>query len=104
VLGLLVERDQRLRELVEVLVLAALHVQVGEREAGSATGRVERLPEPGKLMAKRVPARRVEAGSVPEHLADLLVLPGGHELEHVQLRDDVADAEGGSVEKTKGAR
>ena len=101
-LSLLVELDQRLGELIQVLVLAALDVHVGERQASSAPGGVERLPEPRELVAERVPARRVEPGAVPEHLADLLVLPRRHVLEHVQLLDHVADAEGAAIEKTKG--
>ena len=36
--------------------------------------------------------RRVEAGAVPEHAADLLVLPRRHQLEVLEEADDVPDA------------
>src|SRR5919206_5344732 len=44
----LVPLRERLGELVEVLELAAAHVQVEEREPGLAAERVERLPETGR--------------------------------------------------------
>ena len=101
-LRLLVELDQRLGEPVEILVLTAPHVDIGERETGTSPRCMEGVAESRELVAECVPARRVEARAVPEHLADLLVLPGRHVLEHVQLRDDVADAERRALEQTKG--
>jgi len=103
VLCLLVELDQRLREAVEVLVLASLDVDVGDGEPGSTPRRMEGLPETWKNVAQRVPAGRVEPRAVAEHFANLLVLPRGHVLEHVQLPDHEANAERRALEKTKGA-
>ena len=102
-LGLLVELHERLRELVELLVLAPLDVELREREARLAASGVEGLAESREDPAQLGPPRRVEAGAVPEHLPDLLVLPGRHVLEHLELRDQEANAEDRAPEKTKGA-
>ena len=102
-LGLLVELHERLRELVQLLVLAPLDVELREREARLAASGVEGLAEPREDPAQLGPPRRVEAGAVPEHLPDLLVLPGRHVLEHLELRDQEANAEDRAPEKTKGA-
>ena len=48
-------------------------------------------PSAGRRGARA--SRRVEAAAVAEHLADLLVLPRRHMLEHVQLLGGVAKAE-----------
>src|SRR4029453_13654891 len=85
-----------------MLVLAALHVDVREREPGLAPRSVEGLTEPREHAPQLVPARRVEPGSVPEHLADLLVLPRRHVLEHLELTTDEPNAEDRPPQKTKG--
>jgi hypothetical protein len=74
-LCLLVQPDEGLRELVELLVVAALDVELHEREPGSAPRGVERLTQAWEDATQLVPARRVEARPVSEYLANLLVLP-----------------------------
>src|SRR5262245_57702128 len=102
-LGLLVELEERLRKLVQILVIASLDVELQDREARLAALHVERLPEPREDPPQLVPAGRVEPGPVAEHLADLLVLPGRHVLEHLELRDEKADAEGRAPQQPQGA-
>ncbi len=102
-LGLLVELDQRLGELVEMLVVAPLDVEVPEGESGRAAGGVERLSQSREDASELVPPGRVEPRPVPEHLANLLVLPRGHVLEHLELWNQEADAEGRALQETKGA-
>src|SRR5438093_4895953 len=68
----LVPLDQRLGELVELLVLAPVHVDVGDREIESGQPVVERLAEPRRHAPDLPEAGRVEAGAVTAHPADLL--------------------------------
>ena len=102
-LRLLVELHERLRQLVQLLVVPPLHVKVRQGQARVATRLVEGLAEPREDPAELRPAGRVEAGAVSEHLADLLVLPRRHVLEHLELRDEEADAQDRAAQKTKGA-
>ena len=71
---------------------ATLHVELGERQTDVAATRVEGLAEPGQLRPERAPPGGVEPAPVPEHLPDLLVLPGRELLEHVELIDPEAKA------------
>src|SRR5205823_13885891 len=79
-------------ELVELLVLAAAGVDLDQREAALAAQLRERLPELRRDAPHLAEARRVEAGAVPQHLADLVVLPRRHLLEVVEERRDVLHA------------
>ncbi len=74
-------------------MVATLHVELGERETGVPPRRVKRLAKAREHAPQLVPAGGVEARAVPQHLADLLVLPGRHVLEHLELRDEEAHAE-----------
>ena len=100
----LVPLDQRLGELVELLVLAALDVHVARARARLLAERVERLAERGRDAADLAPAGRVEAAAVAEHLADLLVLPRRHLLEHVELRRRVLQAQGAAAQQSQRRR
>src|SRR3970282_978001 len=64
---------------------------------------MESLAQARKHTAELVPPGGVEARPVPEHSSDLLVLPRRHVLEHLELRNEEADAERRAPEKTKGA-
>jgi hypothetical protein len=84
----LVPLDQRLGELVELLVVTTLLVELDEAEPPLATDFVEGLAEVGRHLADAPEPGRVEAAAVPEHRSDpARVLPGGHLLEHVHQRD-----------------
>src|SRR3954453_11698068 len=89
----LVPRDQQLRELVELLVVAALDIDVDDGQAGRTELRREGLAELRRDAPDLAEAGRGEAAAVAEDLPDLLVFPRGHLLEHVELPDDVVDAE-----------
>src|SRR5581483_8143772 len=96
----LVELGQRLGELVEVLAVAALPVDVCEREPGVPAQGVERLAELRRRVPDAVPARGVEAAAVPEHRPDVgRVLPRGHQLEHVEGLRDEAETEGRAAQE-----
>src|SRR5262249_20564250 len=88
-----VELHQRLRELGEVLVPTPLDVDVDQGETGALTLLLERLTQERQDPAQLCEPGRVEAGAVTQHLADLLVLPRRHVLEHVELGGDELKAE-----------
>src|SRR4029079_3029589 len=93
--------DERLCQLVELLVVAALHVDLDEIETGLRNGGVECLTE-GRCDPAHLPEPGgVEAASVTQHLADGLVLPGRHLLEHVELPRDELEAERAAAKQPK---
>jgi hypothetical protein len=89
----LVPLDLCLRELVELLVLAALDVHLDYVEPGARDRLLERLPEWGRDAPHLAKPGRVEPAAVAEHTADRLVFPRRHLLEHVQLGRDELQAE-----------
>ncbi len=89
---LLVPVDEQLGELVEVFVLATLRVHLEQREPALAAERVERAVQRRRHAPNLAEAGRVEARAVPEHAADVLVLPRRHQLEVLEEADDVPDA------------
>ena len=90
---MLVPGDQELGKLVEILVLPALAVDVDDRQPSLPDQREVRLPELRRDPANLAEARGVEPAAVAEHLADRLVLPRRHLLEHVELGDHVLERE-----------
>src|SRR5690242_21162517 len=76
----LVPFDQRLGELVELLVLAPANVHLDHVETGVLDRALERLSERRGYAADLAEAGRVEAAAVAEDAANLLVLPRGHLL------------------------
>src|SRR5919108_739304 len=100
----LVPLGQGFGELVEVLELTAAHVELDDREAGLAAERVEGLAELGRDAADGAEARRVEPAAVAKHLADRLVLPRRHLLEHVELGRDELEAEARAAEEPERRR
>src|SRR5689334_15023617 len=71
----LVPLDQRLGELVELLVLTSLHVHLDRVEACGRNRLLEGLAERRRDAAHLAKAGRVEAAAVTEHSADRLVFP-----------------------------
>ena len=88
----LVPLRQELRELVQLLVLAAVDVDVEQRQTPLPAHPVERVVERQRHAPDLAEARRVEARAVPEHAAHLLVLPRRHQLEMLEEAVDVAQA------------
>ena len=60
---------------------------------------VERLAQKREDASQLREPRRIESRAVPEHLADLLVLPRGHVLEHVELGGDELEAKSRAPQK-----
>src|SRR4029079_7485476 len=77
----LVPLGEELRELVELLVLAAADVELEQRQPTRAIELLERPVERLRHSPDLAKAGRVEAGAGPEHAAHLLVLPRRHLLE-----------------------
>ena len=80
-----------------MLTTAAVHVS--QLETGSRAQTVKRLPQPLGHVRDTAEARRVKPAAVPEHDADLLVLPGIHLVEHLDLRGDVLQAQYGAAQQ-----
>ena len=87
---LLVPVDQRLGELVQILVLPALRVDLEQRQPPLPAQRVEGGVQARRDLPDPAEPGRVEARAVAEHAAHLLVLPRRHQLEVLEERDDVA--------------
>src|ERR671923_112375 len=100
----LVPFGQGLGELVEVLELPAAHVELDDREPRLAPEGVEGLAELRRDAADGTEAGRVEPASVPEHLADRLVFPRRHLLEHVELGGDELKAEARAAKQPQRGR
>ena len=100
----LVPLDQQLGELIEILVLAAVPVELDERQPAVVEQPRERVPQLRGERPHGDEARRVEAAAVAEHPPDLLVLPGRHLLEHVDLLGDEHDAAHGSSQQASRCR
>jgi hypothetical protein len=88
----LVPFDECLRELVQLLVLAALHVDLDHVETGLRDGGFESLAQRRRDATDLAESRRVEAAPMAQHPPDGLVLPRRHLLEHVELRGDELQA------------
>src|SRR5438874_5579707 len=97
----LVPFDQRLGQLVELLLFAALDVHLDHIEPGCAHCRLEGLAERRRDASHLAEARGVEAAAVAEHAPDRLVLPRGHLLEHVELPGDELQAERCAAQQTQ---
>src|SRR5436190_18956416 len=97
----LVPLDQRLGELVELLVLATLHVYLDNVETRGDDGLLERGAERRRDAPHLPETRRVEPAAVAEDAPDRLVLPGRHLLEHVELRGDELQAERRAAEQAE---
>src|SRR5262249_46358994 len=95
----LVPLDQRLGELIELLVVASLDVELDEVQARHLDCLLERLAERRSDAADLPEAGRVEPAAVPEHAPNRLVLPRRHLLEHVQLPRDELQAERRAAEQ-----
>jgi hypothetical protein len=82
-------------------VLAPVHVELDDRQPRPLERAVERLAQRGRDLADAAEARRVEAAAVTEQLADLVVLPRGHVLEHLELRRDEREALVGATQQAQ---
>ena len=100
----LVQLGERLGELVEILMLASVDIDVFQRQLALAYEGGKSLSESRHRRADGAKSRRIEAAAVAQHRAHLLILPGRHLLEHVQLAGDQLQCQARAAEETQRTR